>query len=171
MSSKRQAADKPDPTIGKDGKSYPLTQKQEAFCRAVIELGDQSAAYRHAYDAENMSDEAIWVEASRIADKPKVALRLSELQEQAAAKHGVTVEGLVEKLESALRLAERTESPAAAVSAVMGQAKLLGLIVDKQESKTEISDLRKDKPAVAQGIADVAAQFGGKADDAGGSKH
>ena len=32
----------------------PLTEKQEAFCRAFVETGNASEAYRRSYDAKNM---------------------------------------------------------------------------------------------------------------------
>lgn len=63
-----------------------LTAKQEAFAQAIADGLDQASAYRAAYDAENMSDPAIYVEASRIMDNPKVALRVKELKDALADK-------------------------------------------------------------------------------------
>ena len=61
-----------------------LTAKQEAFAQGIADGLDQASAYRAAYDAENMSDPAIYVEASRIMDNPKAALRVKELKEALA---------------------------------------------------------------------------------------
>ena len=60
-----------------------LTAKQAAFVRCLLK-GDpasgkpmsQSDAYRHAYDADNMSDAAIWNEASKLCAHPVVSIRL-----------------------------------------------------------------------------------------------
>jgi phage terminase small subunit len=50
----------------------------------------------------------------------------------------VTVDSLVAELDEMLHLAIECENPSAGVSAVMGKAKLLGLIVDKAEVGTTI---------------------------------
>lgn len=60
-----------------------LTIKQSRFVHLYLELGNASAAYRGAYDAESMSDEAIWVEACRLLQHPKVALKVSTLRKRA----------------------------------------------------------------------------------------
>lgn len=60
---------------------HGLTLKQEAFAQAVAEGLTFSAAYRKAYDAERMSDAAVWQEGSRLAANPRVALRMKELRE------------------------------------------------------------------------------------------
>lgn len=59
-----------------------LTPKQENFARNVAEGMSLSNAYRAAYDAENMSSEAVNVEASRLRDHPAVSLRVDELVEE-----------------------------------------------------------------------------------------
>ena len=63
--------------------SDKLTPKQETFARHVAEGDTYAQAYRTAYDAENMSDKAIRVEASRLASNPIVSLMVMELQEAA----------------------------------------------------------------------------------------
>lgn len=64
---------------------------------------------------------------------PKVAARVAELQGQAARRSEITVDDLVDDLNDMLELALATKNPSAGVSAIMGKAKLLGLIVDKAE--------------------------------------
>jgi phage terminase small subunit len=67
-----------------------LTPKQELFARLCVELVNQSAAYRRAY---NVSPDAKWttvsVEASRLAADPEVAARIRSLQDEAAARSAV----------------------------------------------------------------------------------
>lgn len=63
-----------------------LTPKQESFVRFYIETGNASEAYRRAYNASRMSDNAIHVAACRLLQNSKVALRVSELRGKAAEK-------------------------------------------------------------------------------------
>lgn len=109
-----------------------LTIKQEAFCQAYIETGNASEAYRNSYAADNMKPEAVHVQASKLLDNPKIALRVSELQGEIKERHNVTIDSLIIELEEARRAALTAETPqsSAAVAATMGKAKLTGL--DKQ---------------------------------------
>ena len=108
-----------------------LTQKREAFCLAYIETGNQSDAYRAAFDAENMKAETVYKRASELMTNGEIKGRISELQAQAVERSLVTVQSLTEELEEARALALQEGQSAAAVSASMGKAKLHGLLVDK----------------------------------------
>lgn len=59
-----------------------LTAKQEKFVQGIIEGKSQAEAYRSAYSTKNMTDNAIYIEASLLMDNPKVSLRLNELRNQ-----------------------------------------------------------------------------------------
>ncbi|EPU1130239.1 TPA: terminase small subunit [Klebsiella oxytoca] len=109
-----------------------LTPKQEAFCQAYIETGNASEAYRTAYAADKMKPEAVHVQAFKLQDNPKIALRIKELQGEIKQRHNVTVDSLLAELEEARKAALAAETPqsSAAVAATMGKAKLVGL--DKQ---------------------------------------
>lgn len=107
-----------------------LTPKQENFCLAYLETGNASEAYRRAYDCEGAKPETINRTAKELLDNPKIDARLKELRAPIIAKAQLTVEDLLAELEEARRLAIDTETPAPAVSATMGKAKLLGF--DKQ---------------------------------------
>ena len=115
-----------------------LTPKQEAFCLAYIETGNASEAYRRAYSAGKMSENAVHVAASRLLDNPKITLRVAELQASHQERHDVTVDSLTGELEDARDLATVNKQPAAVVSAVMGKAKLHGLIKDRVEHSGSI---------------------------------
>ena len=54
--------------------------------------------------------------------------RLEELQAAAAERHGTTIDSLTEELEKARETAMDTGQVSAAVSAIMGKARLHGLI-------------------------------------------
>jgi hypothetical protein len=124
--------------------TFDLTPKQEAFAQAYLETGNASAAYRKAYDAQRMQENALNVQASRMLKHPKVALRIEQLQRKHQKRHEVTIDTLTEKLEAALAKAmAEPKGASAAVSAVMGIGKLHGLIVDKQETtrKRDVADI------------------------------
>ena len=110
-----------------------LTPKQESFCLAYIETGNASEAYRQAYNAKNMKPETINRKAKVELDKGKIRARLEALQAEHRKRHDVTVAGLSENLEIAMNLAFQNKQAAAMVSAIMGRAKLHGLLVDRAE--------------------------------------
>lgn len=110
-----------------------LTPKQEAFVRFYIETGNASEAYRRAYDAANMKDEAVHVAACKLLKNPKVALRLEQHHKRQQARHDITIESLTRELDEDREGARASGQYSAAISAVMGKAKLHGLIVDKKQ--------------------------------------
>lgn len=112
-----------------------LTPKQEGFCLSYIETGNASEAYRLNYSAENMSPTTIFVKASELLNNGKVAVRLTELQQHHQERHDITVDSITDRLTEAEKFAYEKDKPSAAVSAIMGIAKIHGLITDKQESK------------------------------------
>ena len=111
-----------------------LTPKQEKFCYGYIETGNASGAYRAAYNAEKMKPESVAVQAAKMLASPKIALKIDALRAELRQRHEITVDDLVAELEEARKLAFETEKAAAAVQATMGKAKLLGLVVEKQET-------------------------------------
>lgn len=111
-----------------------LTPKQEEFARAYVETGCASTAYRRAYDAENMKDAGIHVNACKLLKSAKVALRVEQLQQRAMKRHDITVDSITQMLMDDRKLAHEVESPAAAVAAAMGIAKLHGLVIDKSKA-------------------------------------
>lgn len=67
-----------------------LSIKQEKFCNYYVESGNASDAYRRAYSCKGKSDNTIWVESSRLANNPKVALRISELRSEMQRRSDIT---------------------------------------------------------------------------------
>jgi len=91
-----------------------LTAKQENFAQAIADGMSQADAYRSAFNAENMKDNSIHVNASKLMADTKVSLRVEELRERLTAKALWTREKSVRALERVLE-----EGPhAAQVSAV-----------------------------------------------------
>lgn len=67
-----------------------LSIKQEKFCNYYVESGNASDAYRRAYSCKGKSDNTIWVESSRLANNPKVALKISELRSEMQRRSDIT---------------------------------------------------------------------------------
>jgi phage terminase small subunit len=113
-----------------------LTPKQEAFARAYIETGNASEAYRRAgYSGGN--PKTVNEAASRLLRNSKVLARLGELRAAAANRHDVTIHTLTRELDEDRKAAREANQYSAAISAVMGKAKLHGLIVDR--AKVEVA--------------------------------
>lgn len=75
-----------------------LTQKQETFVQGIIEGKTQAEAYRAAYSASKMSDNAIYREASLLMSSPKIAQRIKELRDQIATHSIMTAQERLEFL-------------------------------------------------------------------------
>ena len=119
----------------------PLTPKQEKFAQVWHATGNKSEAYRQAYNAENMSDEAIKVEANKVSGNPNVSLTFAELQKAAQKRNNVTVDTVSQMYLEAWHLAKKISNPSAMVSAAGGMAKLHGLNApDKQHVDHASSD-------------------------------
>ena len=110
-----------------------LTPKQEAFAQAYVEASNASEAYRRSYSAVKMAQRTVEVEASKLLSHPEVTLRVSELQKRAQQRHDITVDTITAMLIADRELAREKGQPSAAVSAVMGLAKIHGLILDKAQ--------------------------------------
>ena len=59
-----------------------LTPKQERFIQNIVSGMSQRQAYKDAYNAENMTDESIDVEACKLFNDTKVSQRYHELMEE-----------------------------------------------------------------------------------------
>ena len=119
----------------------PLTDKQEAACQAYIEVsGNQSEAYRRAYNTENMTQRTIWTAASELFRSPHVTSRVLKLLEEHRERHNVTVDTITVELDEARDLARVEKLPAAMTGAVMGKAKIHGLITEKSKVDLTSSD-------------------------------
>jgi phage terminase small subunit len=127
-----------------------LTIKQEKFCMVYIETGNASEAYRQAYNCENMKEATINRNAKMMIDDNKISTRVKELKSGHTKRHELTIDDLVRQLEEARQVALGLENPqcSAAISATMGTAKLLGLVVDKTDIKlTNAKELTNEQLA------------------------
>lgn len=111
-----------------------LTPKQEAFAFAYLETGNASEAYRRAYDAESMSTEAVHVEASRLLDHPRVALRIDGLKDAQRRRHALTIDRVLAEY------AKIAFADAELMSRVTSQAALADLTPDERAAVAEVSE-------------------------------
>ena len=107
-----------------------LTVKQSDFCLFYIETGNASEAYRRAYDAENMKPETVNRRAFDLMENSKIKARIEALQAEYRMVILFSVCVILNKLEDIYSEAMKKGNLSSAVSAVMGQAKVLGF--DKQ---------------------------------------
>jgi DNA-binding transcriptional MocR family regulator len=71
--------------------------------------------------------------AVELLENGKITARLDQLQQRAQKRHDITIDTLTEMLKADRELARELEQSSAAVSAVMGLAKIHGLILDKAQ--------------------------------------
>ena len=60
------------------------------------------------------------------------------MQKEAKARNNITIDNVIAELEEARQTAKQVGNASAMVSATMGKAKVLGLVVDKQELKSQV---------------------------------
>ena len=77
--------------------SRELTIKERKFAELVVELGNQSEAYRQAYDVTDKKGEWIKVKASQLVKKDNISITINELKQQTAQKHQIDRDWIVQK--------------------------------------------------------------------------
>lgn len=80
-----------------------LTAKQEAFCQAIADGLGQADSYRAAYDTEDMKENSVYVQASKLMKNPKITQRIAELKSQVQEKQLWSREMSVKALVQAYR--------------------------------------------------------------------
>ncbi len=75
-----------------------LTIKQERFAREYVKCGNASAAYRTAYDAGEMSTEAVNSEAYKLKVNTEIALMISHLEDNLRRRNSVTHDRVIAEL-------------------------------------------------------------------------
>jgi len=131
----------------------PLTPKQEAFARQVLELGDKSAAYRAAYDARGMQAKSINIAACKLAKQPNVAARIAELNAEAVAKAELTREGILRGLKHEAGMAKEGSARVRAWE-LLGKAVEGGIFTDRTASE-------EDNKSYDEMWSDMATNLGG----------
>lgn len=126
----------------------PLSSaKHELFAQELAKGRPQYEAYKAAGYKPSESH------ASRLASNGKVLARVNELLATAAAETVTTIHDIARQLDEDRTFARDLEAPAAAISATMGKAKVLGLLNDKVEVTG------KDGESLAPSAKEVAARI------------
>lgn len=99
--------------------------KHEKFAQALAKGKSQGDAYAFAGYKPSYSN------ASTLRTNQKVVDRVAELQHKAADKVVFTIVDMVAQLDEDRAFARECITPAAAVSASMGKAKVLGMLTEK----------------------------------------
>ena len=124
-----------------------LTGKQGAFARCMADGMTQSAAYREAYDADNMNGAVIRNEASKLMAHPDITVtveRLIAVKERALLASGLSDrDRVLEKLRAWIDNAEPTDSNK------LRAAELLGKSVGMFKEVTETVTIDRDSDSVA----------------------
>ena len=66
-----------------------LTPKEQKFAELCVSLGNQTEAYRQAYNVTNKDAEWIKVKASQIANKDNVSITIQNLKGEVSVQHGI----------------------------------------------------------------------------------
>ena len=114
-----------------------MTPKQADFVRWYFELGNASEAYKRAYNS-HAKPNTLHRKANDLLKHPVIKKEVQTMQAQARERNQVTIDNVVDELEEARQIAKQSGNAAAMVSATLGKAKVLGLVVDKQETNTKI---------------------------------
>ena len=115
-----------------------LTPKQEAFCLRYVELGDATKAYYAAYDAKGSKPITANRAAKTLLDNPKIAARVREIQAVHFSRHVVTVDSITAELDESRKLATADRQHSAAITAIMGKAKIHGLVTDQARISADV---------------------------------
>ena len=115
-----------------------LTTKQENFAKAIVEGMNQADAYRSAYSCKNMSDNAIYREASLLVENPKVTQRLKELREQLVKPTIMTAQQRLEWLTRLINSDEETTGDKLKAADIMN--KMQGEYVQKVQASVSYED-------------------------------
>ena len=127
---------------GKKSRSAPdvatgLTDKQEAFCQAIMGGATFADGYRAAYCADDMVPNSIWNAASRLAADSKVRGRLEQLAEQKEAERRMLAlsraDWVIERITQ--QVMDPATPPAVKTRALELLGKTIGLFTDRVETK------------------------------------
>lgn len=101
--------------------------RHELFAQELAKGKSQLEAYTIAGFKPNEGH------ACRLASNGKVAARVEEILGKAAKRAEITIHDIAAQLDEDRQFARKLEVPGAAITATMGKAKVLGLLVDRTE--------------------------------------
>ena len=117
-----------------------LTPKQEAFCQAIVAGANQAAAYRIAYDAENMAQSTIYVKASLLMREDKITERVNQLRTPVVQAIVYGVKEAMGEAEEARVMAREDRDGSVMVAATNLKSRLGGLLTEKSVPATPLEE-------------------------------
>jgi terminase small subunit-like protein len=130
--------------------------RHEQFAREYVKIGIGAEAYRRVYPKAHPRSTAR-VCASQLLTKPNIASRTVELRQAMAKRADITEDKILTDYEEALKLAKAQAKPDSIVNAATAQAKLVGLLKDRIETKNADDFENMDSISdILQAVADQA---------------
>lgn len=74
-----------------------LTDKQEKFAQLVVTLGNQSEAYRQAYDVSDDGADWITVKASQMMAEDNIRIRVEQLRKETKKAHKIDRQWIIDQ--------------------------------------------------------------------------
>ena len=108
--------------------------RHEQFAREYVKIGIGAEAYRRVYPHIHPLETAKR-NSYRLRTYAHVDQRISELRQAMAKRADITEEKILTDYQEALQLAKAQQKPDAIVNAATAQAKLVGLLKDRIETK------------------------------------
>lgn len=110
-----------------------LTPKQQRFVEEyLIDSNATQAAIRSGYSKKTAQQTG-----SENLLKPVIADAIKAGQKDISKRNELTIDDILDELEEARKVAQMEGKGAPMVAATMGKAKVLGLLIDKSETKSE----------------------------------
>jgi len=117
-----------------------LTPNQQGFVQSILKGETASDAYRKNYSAENMTDNSIWCESSKLRNNAKVTQWLNTIRQEQQVKATVTLQSHIDELERLKTISVSNGNMGAAVQATVSQGKAQGLYIERHEDLTPSQD-------------------------------
>ena len=133
-----------------------LTAKQELFAREIAKGTNQYQSFCIAYplQGKNSKRETLDIEASRLANSPKITLRLEELRKPIKKKFEKTVLDLLQEIEDLKK--EKKADTKVKLDCCKEQGKMLGYYV----ARTENVDVKLTDAEAESKLRDYADKLG-----------
>jgi Terminase small subunit len=109
--------------------------RHEKFAREYVKTGIGAEAYRRVYPRAHPISTAR-VCASQLLTKPNIVSRTVELRQAMAKRADITEDKILTDYQEALILAKKQQKPDSMVNAATAQAKLVGLLKNRIETKS-----------------------------------
>lgn len=127
---------------GQGKNAWGLTAKQEEFCQGIACRGEtQGAAYKAAYDTQNMSQATIYNEAYKLMQRPEIAARINDLVREKMAKSshdaGRIRSFVIERLHVEADNPENPPSVRVRALELLGKLDIVGAFRDRVEAVAE----------------------------------